>query len=159
MRARFLVGRWERRSEEVGIDSGIGSDMFSLGCASSNKDVNVVGSAHISGPLVKQAVWRKRIFSQLCSHDRDVSRARQRCLRVFECSCCWCVRRTDPKSSVGSRDQNLAESGMAGYMHRNVRVLFALSTTETQLHHPLNVYINSPRARAVAHSIWASHAS
>lgn len=26
-RARFLVGRWERRSAEVGIDSGIGSDI------------------------------------------------------------------------------------------------------------------------------------
>lgn len=29
-RARFLVGRWERRSAEVGMDSGIGSDMFVL---------------------------------------------------------------------------------------------------------------------------------
>ncbi len=27
MRARFLVGRWERRSELVGMDSGMGSDM------------------------------------------------------------------------------------------------------------------------------------
>ena len=28
MRARFLVGRWDLRSEDVGIDSGIGSDIF-----------------------------------------------------------------------------------------------------------------------------------
>lgn len=27
MRARFLVGRFDRGSEEVGTDSGIGSDM------------------------------------------------------------------------------------------------------------------------------------
>ena len=30
VRARFLVGRWERRSEEVGMDSGIGSDMLAI---------------------------------------------------------------------------------------------------------------------------------
>ena len=28
MRARFLVGRWERGSADVGIDSGMGSDIL-----------------------------------------------------------------------------------------------------------------------------------
>ncbi len=32
VRARFLVGRWERRSELVGMDSGIGSDMVCWEC-------------------------------------------------------------------------------------------------------------------------------
>lgn len=30
VRARFFVGRWERRSEEVGMDSGMGSDIFGV---------------------------------------------------------------------------------------------------------------------------------
>ena len=30
VRARFLVGRWERWSREVGIDSGIGSDILGV---------------------------------------------------------------------------------------------------------------------------------
>ena len=30
VRARFLVGRWDLRSEDVGMDSGIGSDIFAM---------------------------------------------------------------------------------------------------------------------------------
>jgi len=30
--ARFFVGRWERRSDDVGTDSGIGSDIVRVCC-------------------------------------------------------------------------------------------------------------------------------
>ena len=63
VRARFLRGRLERGSADVGIDSGIGSDIFPLSRSISPECLLVAGRVCVCNVGVVVAMWTLLIWN------------------------------------------------------------------------------------------------